>query len=426
MSRATISLRQFTSSTYLRAIALLSSGQISAALLPLAAAPILGRLYLPADYGALAAYMALSGLFGAVSTLQLHQGIIAERSEQRARELVLTATLVVAAIALVAAVVAMALFAGMATSETYASLRGWVLVLPLTVLSAGVTAAIASLANRRAAYGDLARIPVLAAVVTVVTSILLGVMGLGVTGLFISYFLGQAMSFVVHLNIYRRLEPERPRVGLRRLLYVGWRHRNFVRYTVPSQFLSVVSLDMPVYVLAATGSISLLGAFQRARALVSTPLSLIGGAVAQVFSQRASEQYRATGSCRGLYVRTGLGVFLLGLPPLVILMLWAPVIFRIVLGPNWGEAGEVARILAPMLLLRLVCSPLSTVFLFTGQQRLNFHLSVAALVLNGGLVLGVAFSEIEISWCIITYAVSYAIVYIMFLIWAWQLSEVHQ
>ncbi len=425
MLMALARLVSLSRSTYLRAIAMLSSGQIVAAILPLAAAPILGRLYLPADYGALAAYMALAGLFGAVSTLQLQHGIIAERSERRARELVLVVILVACAVAFVAGLAAVAIFFGMGGSDAYTAVRAWVLVLPLTVLSSGATAAIVVLANRRAAYGALARIPVFAAVVTVATSIFFGIMGFGASGLFISYFLGQAVTLGAYLHLYRRIEPQRPEIRLRRFFAVGWRHRDFARYSMPSQFLSVVSLDMPVYALTATGNIGLLGAFNRARGLVTMPLSLIGSAVGQVFRQRAAEDYRRTGSCRNLYVRTGLGLFITGLPPIVILMLWAPDLFRIVLGPNWGEAGEIARILAPMLLLRLVCSPLSTVFFVVGHQRFDFLLMSLTLALSFAAALcPVLLLNQPPIWAVWGFSVAYSISYTMYLIAGWAIASI--
>jgi len=310
----------------------------------------------------------------------------------------------------------------MGGSDVYAQTRSWGLMLPFTVLAGGATVAIAALANRRSAYGSLARIPVLAAVVTVSLSIALGLLGMGAHGLFISYFCGQAIGVIAHLNLYRRIEPERPAFQLRRQVAVGWRHRDFARYTVPSQFLSVVSLDMPVYALTAAGSIGLLGAFHRARALVSMPLGLIGSAVAQVFRQRASEDYRNTGSCRPLFVKTGLGLFVVGLPPFILLMLYAPDLFRLVLGPNWGEAGEVARILAPMLLLRLVCSPLSTVFSIVGAQRESFLLMIYSTGLcAAGLALVFALKWAAI-YVIYGFALTYAVIYIAFLLRGWALA----
>ncbi|MGE4184080.1 MAG: lipopolysaccharide biosynthesis protein [Hyphomicrobiaceae bacterium] len=403
---------------------MLSSGQALAALIPLAAAPILGRLYMPRDYGALAAYMALSALFGPISTLQLQHGIIVERSERRSIELVMVSIMCAGATALVAAVVSFVIFFGTAGVAEFADTRAWILLLPASVLSSGTTTAIAFLANRRASYGALARIPILTAATTVVSSIALGLSGAGANGLFISYFLGQAITIAAYLSHFRSLCPQPPQTNPRRLLTLGWRHRDFARYTLPSQFLSVVSLDMPAYVLTAAANASLLGSLQRARSLVAMPLTLIGNSAAQVFRQRASEDYWRTGSCRRLYVRTGLGLFLVGLPPLVILILFGPELFRLVLGPDWVEAGNIARILAPMLLLRLVCSPLSAVFSVVGKQRENLILSVLSLA----LIIFATWSPI--AWggdqynIIPCFAAAYSATYLCFLVQGWRYSSI--
>jgi O-antigen/teichoic acid export membrane protein len=207
------------------------------------------------------------------------------------------------------------------------------------------------------------------------------------------------------------------------LLTLGWRHRDFARYSMPSQFLSAASGDMPVYALTTMGGIASLGAFNRARSLVSMPLGLIGGAVAQVFRQRAAEDYHRTGSCRQLYVRTGLGLFLVGLLPTLVLMQWAPDLFRMVLGPNWGEAGEIVQILAPMLLLSLICSPLSIVFFVTGHQRGDFMLMIGGAficALITGIIYALGMAEI---WIIFGYSICYSFIYLMYIIVGWSLAN---
>src|SRR5262249_37863538 len=64
------SLSSWVGSGAVRAVATLSAGQFVAAAIPFLAAPVLGRLYLPADYGVLATYMAIANILGAMSTLQ--------------------------------------------------------------------------------------------------------------------------------------------------------------------------------------------------------------------------------------------------------------------------------------------------------------------------------------------------------------------
>src|SRR5690606_27979339 len=127
--------------------------------------------------------------------------------------------------------------------------------------------------------------------------------------------------------------------------------------------------------LGAMGAAHILGAFNRAQQLVSAPITLLGTAVAKVFQQEAAELYRRTNNCRPLLLRTAGGLFASGLP-LCLLLLWAaPWVFETVLGPAWREAGELARILAPMLLLRLVVSPVGGVFVLTKRQKLSLLLS---------------------------------------------------
>ena len=393
-----------------------------AAALPLAAAPILGRLYSPADYGALATFMALSSLFGAVSTLQLPLGVIAERSERRAKILVVASVLVASTFALLASAVAFVLFFYMEAIASYTDMRGWLIMLPVTVLAGGITAGVAALANRNAEYSNLARIPVLTTITTVGSSIILGFKGWAEDGLLLSYFLGQGVGLVIYLRLACKLGVSVLDWRPYRIFAIAWRHRSFARYSTPSQVLSVVSLDIPLYVLSALGNAELLGAFHRARALVSMPMMLIGGAATQVFRQRASQDYRQTGSCRPIYIRTAMGLLAAGLPPLSLLLLYAPELFSFFLGSEWSEAGQVARILAPMLLLRLISSPLTSVFQFTDHQRLALVLSVASLIICAtGVIWPIALGWGTI-WAVVGFSISYSIIYAVHLPFTWCLT----
>lgn len=411
------------SSSYVRAVAVLSTGQLISAALPLLAAPVLGRLYLPADYGALATYMAVANVLGAISTLQLAQGIIAETSDRKAVGLVHACCWAAALVGLVAAAVAIALFATVGAKPGYLDVRYWLLLLPASTMAAGAVAAIAALANRHRRYGAMARIQIYVVVVSVAVSIALGLAQWGAHGLLVSYFVGQIITVGAHVWLYRAIVAEPPHYDASQLLDLARVHRKFPLYTLPSELLGTMNLQMPVLALTAVGATPLLGAFARARQLVATPLALMGSSIAQVFRQRASQQFRETGSCAGIYARTFAALALAGLPPTIILMLAAPDLFRIVLGPNWTEAGEISRVLAPMLYLGFICSPLSSVFYFTDAQHEDFALSIAAFALVLGSALLAALVIGQSIAIIYGYAISYAIIYVVYLIRGWQLAR---
>ena len=415
-------LKAALASSYVRAIATLSTGQLFAAAIPILAAPVLGRLYLPADYGMLGTYMAIANVLGAMSTLQFAQGIMAEKNEQHAILLVYICFLAAAGMSLIALIVALVTYHYMGGSEVYSQAQGWMLMLPLTTMAAGATVAIATLANRHQRYGFMARIQVLAVVVTVSISILLGWLNYGAHGLFISYFSGQLITIIAHLRLFHLLVPELPKVNWLKLVAIARRHRGFPIYTLPSEFLGTINLQLPVFALGAVGAVSLLGAFTRARQLISLPLTLLGSSIGQVFRQRASKDYREYGTCRPIFKRTFLTLVLIGLPPTIILMAVAPDLFRLFLGPNWGEAGDVARILAPMLLLRMICSPLSTVFYFTGGQKQALQLMGIGVLLVAIGVLPPVFFDADPYVSIYGFSIAYSVIYLCFLVGSWHFS----
>src|SRR5262249_18215619 len=174
--------------------------------------------------------------------------------------------------------------------------------------------------------------------------------------LFASYFLGQLMGFLAYGRLYRSIIDRPSSMAPRRLLAVARYHRRFPLFTLPAELLGTLSLPMPVLALSALGAAPVLGAYSRARQVVSMPGELLGSSIAQVFRQRASEQFHRRGSCERVYVRTFTVLAAAGLPPTLVLILFAPDLFRIYLGPNWIEAGDLARILAPMIYLGFICS----------------------------------------------------------------------
>lgn len=159
------------------------------------------------------------------------------------------------------------------------------------------------------------------------------------------------------------------------------RNRRFPVFTMPGVLLSSLSMQVPIFALTYLGAEIVLGAFNRARSLVSMPSTLIGEAVGQGFRARASRLYRETGTCRALMVKSIVGMMLIGLFPFGILFVWGEPIVELYLGPEWKIAGTIATILSPMLFLRFISTPFGAVFQFTGRQKLAFQLNVVFSVL---------------------------------------------
>lgn len=411
---------QLTQSSFLRAVAVLSGGQGIAMALPILAAPILGRLYLPADYGALAIYMAPAAILGVLASLQLQHAIIAEATNRTASYM---GALTLASAAIVGGLCAgaVALLWPWVFGPSAAGL--WFVALPLSVLAGGIIATGTFTANRHRRYRFIALLQVAQVALTVALSIGLGVLGWGKHGLLASYLLGQAVQAGGYIWILTRPDMAPTWPGTPRLRVLVRRHWKFPVFSLPSGLSSQINMQMPVLALSALGADGALGAFTRARQLVSMPVTLVGQSVGQVFRRDASELYRTTGSCRRLMLKTAGGMFAVGALPCAIFMVFAPWLFTIYLGPAWREAGEIARILAPMLLLRSVSGPVSTVFFFTANQVLDLKLMAGATAMIGLStcaalwVFGTALSVIYV------FSIGYALFYCVQFLVGLQLAE---
>lgn len=413
-------LRGTARAPFLRAVAMLGGGQSVAILVPLLAAPILGRLYAPADYGALAQYMAPAAVLGVVACLQFQHAIIAERTDRTAAAVgwlcILTALAVAGLVAL-----GVALAWGPWLSGTAAG--PWFLALPLTVAAAGPIAAGAFLANRHRHYRWLALMQIAHVLATVALSIALGVLSWGADGLLAAYLAGQTLQLAGHAWILRRVPGFGAAAPVARLRVLARRHWRFPAFTMPGEFLGQINLQAPVFALTAMGADATLGAYARARALVSMPITALGGAVAQVFRREAAAQYHATGSCRRLMLRTAGGLFLAGIGPCLLFIALAPWIFTVYLGPDWREAGEIARILAPMLLLQLVVSPVSIMLLIAGRQFEAFMVQGALALALLLACIAVLVTELPAVAVVIGYSALHAVMQVYFLARSLQLSE---
>jgi O-antigen/teichoic acid export membrane protein len=401
-------LQSLMQSSFLRAVAVLSGGQAVAILVPILAAPILGRLYMPADYGALAAYMAPAAILAVLASLQFQHAIIAERTDHNAALvgwICLTSALVIGGLtALVVAFFWTTVFLPTATGE-------WFVLLPLTVASAGLVVTGQFQANRHRYYRWIAVIQMSHVLATVAMSIMLGLWGWGANGLLTAYFVGQGIQIAGFGILLVRGDTalSYPQAGRIRVLIK--RHWKFPAFTLPSAFSDQINMQIPVLALTAMGADATLGAFTRARQLVSMPVTVLGQSVAQVFRREGSELYRQTGSCRRLMLKTAGGMFAVGIIPCVAFMIFAPWLFSLYLGPAWREAGELARILAPMLLMRAVVSPVSVILLVVGAQVTEFMLSTFTVFAVSGSILFSLFFFGSPDSIVLAFSLSYALCY---------------
>lgn len=396
---------------HIRSFGVLASGQGLGALIPLLTAPILGRLYAPSDFGVLVLLMALASLPSVVATLQIHQGILVETSpdgEAGVATLCLTTTAVIS----LAITLTVGLTLLVAPAEMVAS-GPWLLLLPVATMQVGLAAISTSLANRARHYRFIAIAQALPALATPAVSIVLGFLGHTSTGLLFGYLAGLAAQIALHgIYVASRLR-KNGLVAASALRSVFQRHRRFAFFTLPSELLLTITINLPAYALGFLGFQGASGDFGRARQISSIPPNAVIGAAGHVFRREALGALETRGECRREVTTTAGSILAVGIIVALPFWFYAPEIFEIYLGPSWRGAGEISQILIPMLVLRMAVSPVSTVLWLVGAQATELVLSVLSVVT---MIVGVGAGYLIArtpAGIVVGYSIAYSILYLL-------------
>lgn len=388
-------LYQVVGSNYLRSILTLSGGQVAAAIIPFVAAPMLGRIYIPEDYALLAAYTAVVNIAASIATLHYQHGVIVEKTTQRAHQLAWIALAASAAVALLMIPLAVGVYLLDPFATAARGHRLWFAALPLSTLIVGTSLTAMAIANRARSYKTLAVMQFSAAAASALASIAFGLLSLGSDGLMLATILSQTIILGFSMVILFRHDVLAAGSSKRKLARLAVRHKGYPLFTLPAALVQSIGAQLPVLVLTLMGAASTLGSFSRAQQLLILPVSMFSGAVSRVYIQRAAEDYNRTGSCRGIYLKTLPLLACIAIPFLLTFTLLGEKIFTLYLGENWREAGQIARVICPVLFLQMFVSPLGSSILFPGNQHLSLYVQTfgLALALVGCLVPQVLYAD---------------------------------
>ena len=203
-------------------------------------------------------------------------------------------------------------------------------------------------------------------------------------GLIAGNILGNAAStFSLCRRIWKEEKGKKYPVCRVSLLKAAGRYRKFPQFSVAGGLLNTISLQMPAILLAWLYSPVVLGYYAIVDRILCLPTTLISTAIADVFRQRASDEYRRNKDCRRLLLRSTLSLLLFGLPPFCLIAAFGPSAFAFVFGETWRDAGVYARLLAVMFLFRFAFAPMSgTVIQITERLEIDTIWQSVLLVLS--------------------------------------------
>lgn len=370
--RATLS-RRFRRGGFARNVALLVGGTALAQVVSALVAPVLTRLYTPADFGIAALYASIAGLAWAVGTLRYELAITLPKDEPSAANVLCLAEVVVVIVAIVLGGAVWWLRDRIGAWTHTPELTPFLWLMPITLLWGGTYKTLSYWAVRRRDFDRLARTKVSQGLGYALTSLALGFLRVRPLGLIVGGVVGQSAGCgtLVALVLKHDMEAIKS-IRFSRMMTQAWRYRRFPLFSVTSE-LNAAAAYLPSLMIASAFGAGVVGSFALVTRVMRLPLSFVGTAIGQVYTGEVAHLIRENPKALySLLIRTTKRLAVLGIV-VVVIGAAAPLYFPVVFGAQWREAGYFCLVMTPMMYAQFVVSPISSVANLLERQDIQLY-----------------------------------------------------
>ncbi|MDB2416011.1 oligosaccharide flippase family protein [Pseudomonadales bacterium] len=383
-------------------------------LIPLITAPIIARLYSPADFGAYAIFVGLVAIVSTVAQLALHESILLESDDSNAA----VAHLLSVLISVMTAITVQAVVVWMPETVVnhyfgpgIVDLLPW---LPASIFISGLYGCFYTWWIRQGLYLGLARNKLILGISTAFIQIGIGAVGLDAIGFVWANLLGMTLATLLLVNVVLKdMNSIDHKFSLLRAWNSFVKHKKLVVFTMPAGLVNSVAAYLPSYFINFFFGVSALGQYSLATRMVDMPLSFLSVSVQDIFRQEASQEFNKKGVCEASFNKFFLLMLFAAVFLVVPLVLILPYIFPIFFGDQWLEAGFIIQPMILLIAIRFISSPLSYVWIIRGYQGLDllWQLGLLFCTLCSFLIPTYFAEDVSLETVLWTYSASCALWY---------------
>ena len=379
-----------------RGVAVLVGGTTASQAILALTAPLLTRLYGPADFGILGVYSGTVALLGVLVGLRYMVVIPLPGEEIEAVNVVGLSLALGAAMSGALGIIGIVLRYPFAHFMHVPELAPYMWLLPLSLMGNCLYQTLYLWAIREQGFSVIARTRVSQSLGRVGIQLLLGIARIAPLGLLLGDLVGGAAGSGTFARLISKKRPGIWRsISWEGMKRVGRRYSHFAWFGTPAALLNVASLQGVPLLVAYSFGATVAGWYALTLRVLALPMSLLGAAVGDTYFGIGPELARTDpAALRSLFRRTAVRLLLVGIGPTIVLMVAGPVLFSFIFGAKWVTAGVYARYLAPALLAQLVSSPLSDTTTILERQDLQLLMDTLRIA----LVFGTFFLAHEFAW----------------------------
>ncbi len=334
---------------FLKNVAVLAGGSALGQIISYLVSPLLTRLYTPCDFGIFSIYFSITGIFVVGASFRFSLAIPLPKDEKNAFNLLALSLCVVP------------LFSGamyflIIFSNNFMS--GWIDIpkilpflwmIPAALFFSGLYQSLEYWNIRCGCYSLNAKARINLSLATAGAKVFFGSAKSGGAGLLWGDLLGRAWGFgIIAFLIFKGGLKGIKGISFSGMIACAKRYWKFPAFSLPGAFLISASNNLPAIFLAKYYGLPEAGWYALASRILLVPINSIGSAVAQVYlGEGARLIHNDKKKLKKLYFKTISRLFLSGLIPALIIIIWGPFLFTLIFGEKWEMAGRFARIMAP-------------------------------------------------------------------------------
>lgn len=406
-------------SGFVKNVTTLVTGTAIAQFINILSTPLLTRIYTPEEFAVFQIFFSTAALFSVIATLRYELAVMAPEKEEEALDIV---SISFYASVFIASFCLLLLFfwKSFVPPAKGAAFNDWFFLMPLYIVFSGLMQSLNILSLRRKTFRRNLLARVGTSFVAATSGILLGWKGYKPAGLMLGSTAGQATGFLMLFHAVPGII-SRPFYRLKEMQLAFRIHKNYPLYNAPHALIDTFQDQGIVLLLNYYFIPAIVSFYGQAFRILKAPIGFIGSAIYQVMFPKFTEMSRENIDMRPYVRRLYFQMFLFGLPVFSVLWLYAEPVFSWFFGPGWKEAGTIAGIMAPWLLLNFVVSPVSCFALIRNQQRKAAVITIVEVILRfSAILIGGVYGNYKLGFTLLTLAGSLVMIYAMF--WYYRLS----
>ena len=398
----------------------LMTGTAISQAIPIAISPILTRMYTPEDFGILAIFMAIVGIFGAIMSGRYEMAIMLPKKDEDAINILALGCIIIVGITLLSLIFIFLFHESIVLWLNNEEIEIWLYFIPITLFFTGFFNILTYFNNRQKRYKEISNAMIYKSIVLAAFQLSIGFIKSGATGLVSGQIISTVFSNTTLLKIILKDKILLSKIRWTKIFALAKKYRDFPKFQLPHAFIGGLSLSAPIYVLSSSFGLNVVGLYSLSTKIIFMPLMIIASASAKVFNQQITNIYHQQGDSYQFTINVLKSLFKKIIAPFLIVVIFSPTIFEFVFGLPWREAGIYTQILSPWILLNVLVSTVSFIPSLVNKQKKAFFLSIIHLVLIiCTLLIGAYFENIYKALVFFTVAQSVMLIYNLL----WMLSS---